>query len=140
MPVRCRCLFFSTYLQLLNTGDRGIFLGQLETSFGFMGYALAWFRSYLTDRSFSVGYDELASSSTSTTCRVPQGSVLDPHLFMMYTSELESVIRAHGLQCNMYADDTHVYDHYLPDHIECLSGFQTAWTPSMTGCSAVVSN
>ena len=74
--------------------DHDILLGRLETLFGFMGCALAWFRSYLADRSFSVGYGELASSSTSITCGVPQGFFLGPFLFTMYTAELESVIRA----------------------------------------------
>ena len=94
----------------LSASDHDILLGRLETSFGFMG-ALAWFRSYLADRSFSVGYGELASSSTSMTCGVPQGSVLGPFLFSMYRAELESFIREHGLQCHMYADDTQVYGH-----------------------------
>ena len=66
--------------------------------------ALAWLRSYLADRSFSVSYGELASSSTSLRCGVPQGSVLGPLLLTKYTAELESVIRAHG-----------------PDQTECLS-------------------
>ena len=91
--------------------DHDILLGWLETSFGFTGCALAWFRSYLADRSFSVGYGELASSSTSMTCGVPQGSVLGPFLFSMYRAELESFIREHGLQCHMYADDTQVCGH-----------------------------
>ena len=66
-----------------DTVDHDILLGRLEMSFGFMGCALAWFRSYLADRSFSVGYGELASSSTSITSGVPQGSVLGPLLFTM---------------------------------------------------------
>ena len=46
-----------------DTVDYDILLGRLEMSFGFVGCAVAWFRSYLADRSFSAG--ELASSSTS---------------------------------------------------------------------------
>ena len=42
---------------------------------------------------------------------------------MVYMVELESVIRAHGLQCqrDMYAGDTQVYGHCQPDQTECLS-------------------
>ena len=97
------------------TVDHDILLGRLETSFGFIGCALAWFRSYLADRSFSVGYGELAS--------------------------LESVIRAHGLQCHIYADDMQVYGYYSQTKLNAfLSGFRTVLTPSMTGCSSVDSN
>ena len=117
-----------------DTVDHDILLRRLETSFGFMGHPLHGF-----GRSFSVGYGELASSSTSTTCGVPQGSVLGPLLFTMYTAELESVIRAHGLQCHMFADDTQVYGHQTKLNA-FLSGFRTVWTPSVTGCSAPVSN
>ena len=123
------------------TAVHDILLGRLETSFGFIGCALAWFRSYLADRSFSVGYGELASSSTSITCGVLQGSVLGPLLFTMYTAELESVIRAHGLQCHIYADDMQVYGYYSQTKLNAfLSGFRTVLTPSMTGCSSVDSN
>ena len=65
--------------------------------FSFIGCALAWFRSYLADHSFSVDYGELESSSTSATCGVPQGSILGPLLLMTSMAELESIIWAHGL-------------------------------------------
>ena len=49
------------------------------------------------------------SSLSLLTCGVPQGSVLGPILFTLYTSPLEEIIQRHDLNCMFYADDTQLY-------------------------------
>ena len=78
------------------------------------GKALAWLRSYLTDRGQIVIVDGKRSSSRGLFCGVPQGSVLEPPLNTLYTSPLGDVVRHHGLSFHLYADDSQIYVSFKP--------------------------
>ena len=51
---------------------------------GIKGPLLAWFRSYLSGRRHRVVIDNEASDFLPVTSGIPQGSILGPHLFLIY--------------------------------------------------------
>ena len=46
---------------------------------------LAWFESYLNSRKCYVQVERSTSTTRSVTCRIPQGSVVGPILYDLYT-------------------------------------------------------
>lgn len=60
-----------------DTVNHSILLSCLEQCVG-IRVALDWFKSSLTDRSFSVKSGVFSSSVASLSCGVPQGSILGP--------------------------------------------------------------
>jgi hypothetical protein len=69
--------------------------------------ALEWFRSYLSNRKQYVTHKGVDSVTTNVTCGVPQGSVLGPLLFIIYTNDLPKIL-FHSRSI-LFADDTTVY-------------------------------
>ena len=89
--------------------DHSILLQRLELHCGLTGSVLAWLASFVQERTQQVIYEGELSSSVSVPFGVPQGSVLGPLLFVIYTAELSEVVAAHGLMLHQYADDCQIY-------------------------------
>ena len=75
--------------------------------YGIRGLALEWFRNYLNDRTQYVSYKDSKSELMNLTCGVPQGSVLGPLLFIIYTNDLPNCLAESN--CILFADDTTVF-------------------------------
>ena len=72
--------------------DHSILLHRLQHDFGIQGTALDWFSSYLTNHTQSISIHCYTSEPAPISFGVPQGSVLGPVLFILYTTSLSTVI------------------------------------------------
>lgn len=111
----------------LDTVDHSLLLARLSTRFGICDQALDWFRSYLSDRTQYVRIQDVFSDVHSLPYGVPQGFVLGPLLYSLYTSPLGDIARSHGLSYHFYADDTQLY----------LS-FETSSPQDMSTCTSAL--
>ena len=89
--------------------DHDILLSRLERTYGIDGLAIEWIRSFLMDQTQQVAYRGQLSGILRLAFGVPQGSVLGPLLFLLYTAELLDIIKDQGMKAHSYADDTQVH-------------------------------
>ena len=115
-----------------DTVDHATLLRRLKATYGLGGSAINWFKSYLEGRTQYIRCRTSCSAPTRLLCGVPQGSVLGPILFLLYTAELLQLIQATDLRPHLYADDTQIYGF-------CRPGAATHLQDRMTACIDSVS-
>ena len=109
-----------------DTIDHSKLLERLNSWFGFSDSVLAWFTSYLGLRFQSVKVNDSVSERRPLSHGVPQGSVLGPLLFTMYTAPLSALISSFkNIHHHLYADDTQIYIAINPNNASsCISELQ----------------
>ena len=105
---KCGVLVMSDLSGAFDTVVHEILLQDLE-AIGVTQQALHYLESYLSDRNFSVQVGNVLSEHCPLRRGVPQGSVLGPTLFCIYTIELSNLLCEHGVTFNHFADDTQFY-------------------------------
>ena len=110
-------LDMSAAFDLLN---HSLLLERLESTDGFDGFTLEWFKNYLSDRSFNVRCSGAKSKFVDSSVGVPQGSVFGPLLFSLYTGDLGKLVRKYKLGFHQYAYHTQIYGHCCREGTEEL--------------------
>src|SRR6218665_3152836 len=108
------CLCLLDISAAFDTIDHNLLLHRLSSWFGISGTALLWFKSCLSSRSFSVKASNHTSQPLPLSCGVPQGSVLGPLLFILYTTPLSRLIETSSVDHHLYADDTQLFISFSP--------------------------
>ena len=88
-----------------DTVNHKILLDKLN-HYGIRDEELSFFSSYLHRRTQCCSVNEHKSTFSEITCGVPQGSILEPLLFIIYMNDLPSYVQ--DVHITMYADDTSI--------------------------------
>lgn len=96
-------------------------------------YIISLVQNYLSNRSFNVNIDDTVSDTHFLNAGVPQGSLLGPILYIIYTYDLPTTNRTFS---SVYADDNAIFCtslsaklacSRLQTHIDLLSEFNCKW-------------
>lgn len=141
-----------------------VLLCQKLTLYGLDDTAVGWMRSYLERRRFAVEIGGVTGDLRESSSGVPQGSVLGPVLFTVFTNELPSVIQSVCETCSLeprrgrcglfkmgcdlcgsttaYADDvTHVFgEHDMTRGKVKMKGVVTSFTDFLTSNSLKIND
>ena len=106
---RCAVLVMLNLSAAFDVIDHTILRKRLEYSFGISGGVLQWLLSYLQDRTQRIAIGSVLSNEFHLQCGVPQGSLLGPKLYCIFSKPIAAICRRHNMSYHFYADDTQLY-------------------------------
>ena len=74
---------------------------------GIHGIMFDWIQDYLSNRQQYVVLQNVSSFPLAVTCGIPQGSVLEPLLFLIYVNDIGNGLPFKTIK--LYADDTNLF-------------------------------
>ena len=91
---------------MFDTLDHTVLLQKMEC-IGFKESVIKWIQSYLSFRNFVVTLENVFSHAGLINCGVPQGSILESLLFLIYINDLPQVLTETGSY--LYTDDICIF-------------------------------
>ena len=101
-------MVLADYLKAFDTVSYSVVI-QKMWNMGFSKPFLSWMTNYLCDRRQYVQIDDKKSTLECLQFGVPQGSILGPFLFNIYTADLQDNLNNNSISRFQYADDTTLY-------------------------------
>ncbi len=125
--MRSLTLFFLDFAKAFDSVNHRLLLHKLAT-YGLHSSLLAWIKSFLEDRIFSVSVNGSTSGPKAAVSGVPQGSVLGPILFLLFINDLPRVL--------MFADDVKLISPrsesvVLQSDIHAIHSWNQEWDPPL---------
>ncbi len=99
---------FFVYKKALDSVPHFPLLSKLE-AIGLDHCIITWIHNYLVERQQSVVVNGVSSEPTGVGSGVPQGSIVDQLLFLIYVDNITKVNLSSGSRLVLYADDILLY-------------------------------
>ena len=112
------CLILLDLSAAFDTVDHTILCNFLEKYIGLGGHALNFFRSHPADRTQCVSVEGVLNEMNRLIYGVPQGSVLRPIEFCIYTLPLLAILNHYNIDFHIYADDTQIYSSFNAESLD----------------------
>ena len=87
---------------------------------------------YLTSCKQYICVESSKSSLKSLDQGVSQGSVLGPLLYLVYTSSIGKILKRHGIQYDLYADDSQIIKYM--SRLRLTRAFSYRWLNQRLSC------